>query len=88
MNYCDESEVGQSIKDLSHVVGIKQTLRSLEQGKAKTVYLAEDCEPRLLLKVAELARELNVELVMIETMSELGRMAGLKIESAAAAVLK
>ena len=72
----------------SRVCGLKQTVRSIENGKAKLVYIARDAEGRLISKVKDLAKSYNVKIQMIDTMSELGKMAGLKVEASTVAILK
>ena len=68
-------------------VGAKQTLKALESGKASVVYLARDAEARITGPVARKAGDLGVELIYVETMRELGRLCGIEVGAASAAII-
>lgn len=70
------------------IVGTKQTLKALEKGEAIMVILARDAEERISAPVAALAGEKEVEVCSIETMSTLGKICGVKVKAAAAAILE
>ena len=70
------------------VVGTKQTLKFLEQDKVEAVFLAEDAEARVLSPLIKLCKEKNVSCNYAGSMAELGRIAGIKVGSAAVAILK
>jgi len=69
------------------VVGAKQTRRALEAGKALTVFLAADADPRVTGPIAELCAEKGVDVVGECSMKELGRACGIAVGSAVAAVV-
>jgi len=69
-------------------VGAKQTLRALHSGNAKVVYVAGDADQRVVRPVETLARsESGTEVVIIESMSRLGRLCGIEVGAACAAIL-
>lgn len=70
------------------VVGTKQTLKALEKGEAVMVLLAEDAEAKVSVPVASLAEAKGVEVRYISTMSDLGRICGIRVKAAAAAILE
>lgn len=70
------------------VVGTKQTLKALEKGKAVMVLLAGDAEEKVSAPVAALAGSRDVKVHYIETMSELGKICGIKVKAAAAAIIE
>ena len=70
------------------VVGTKQTLKALEKGEAVLVLLAEDADAKISAPVAELAAAKGVKVSYIGTMSELGKMCGIKVKAAAAAIIE
>ena len=76
------------IASTNKVVGLKQTVRSIENGKAKLVYIASDADRRLIVKLKDLANMHQVKYHMVDSMLELGKMAGLKIEASACCILK
>lgn len=76
------------LRDAGHrVVGAKQTLRAAETGRAQMVFVARDADQRVVAPVVEGARRRGVEVVVVETMIELGRMCGIEVGAAAAAIV-
>lgn len=68
-------------------VGMKQTLKAIESGEAKAVYLALDADEHVLgpLKAALETRETPT--YEVESMKLLGRACGIEVGAAAAALL-
>lgn len=69
------------------VVGAKQVKRALESGRAVTVFLASDADPRITEPVAALCAEMGKEAVAVPSMKELGKACGIAVGSAVAAVV-
>ncbi|MBE3576796.1 MAG: ribosomal L7Ae/L30e/S12e/Gadd45 family protein [Limnochordales bacterium] len=69
------------------VVGAKQTLRAVERGEAQTVYIARDADERVVRPIREACERAGVPVVEAESMEELGRICGIAVGAAAAAVL-
>ena len=72
----------------SKVTGLKQTRRAILDGRADSVYIAEDAEMRLRLELSQLCHEHNVPVFNAGSMRELGHACGIKIGASSAAVLK
>ncbi|MCH3965667.1 MAG: ribosomal L7Ae/L30e/S12e/Gadd45 family protein [Clostridium sp.] len=70
------------------VVGIKQTVKAIKNDEAKTVYIAKDANESLMKPVEILAKDNSLEVVYIDTMKELGRLCGINVGAATAALLK
>lgn len=70
------------------VVGAKQTKRALTGGKAVTVYLAEDADPRVTEDIRELSRTCGVPVVDVPAMKELGQACGIAVGAAVAALVR
>ncbi len=70
------------------VVGAKQVKRAIELGAAGKVYLAEDADPRVTQPVAALSRERGIPLQTVPSMKELGRVCGIAVGAAVAALMK
>lgn len=66
-------------------VGIKQVLKAVKDGEATRVYIGEDAEQHVVAELIETCEESQIEIIKIETMAELGRMAGIDIGASAAA---
>ena len=69
------------------IVGTKQTLKQLEQGSVKTVFVAKDADDRVTGQVIELAKAKNVTVEFIETMKELGKKCNVEVKTAVAAII-
>jgi len=70
------------------VVGVKQTVKAIKNGIVKIVYIAKDADNKLLQSVKVLVDENSLELVYINTMKELGKLCGIDVGAATAAILK
>lgn len=68
-------------------VGTKQTLKAVETGRAVVIYLAQDADPKVIGQVAAKALESRVEVVQVASMKDLGKICGIEVGAAAAAVL-
>ncbi len=77
-------EIGNSKK----VVGSKQVKKAVIKGIAGKVLLAGDAEPRIIEPLQDICQRHGVEIVMIETMQELGCACDIEVGSAAVALLK
>ena len=71
----------------SRVIGVKQTVRALERGVVLAVYVARDAEERVVRELKALARAKGIPVTPVESMDELGKVCGIDVGAAAAAVL-
>lgn len=67
-------------------VGTKQTLKAVSKGNAKVVFVAGDAEEHIIRGLIKACAENGVEVVRVETMTELGEACGIEIGAAAAAI--
>lgn len=70
------------------VVGTKQTIKALEKEEALSVYLARDADEKVLRPVVSLCEIKGIEPNYVDTMFELGKACGIKVQAAAAAILE
>ena len=75
------------LKTQRKVVGMKQLRKALKNGQILRVFLAQDADPRLTDPLAEECTQLNVELIEVPTMKELGTACGIAVGAAAAGIL-
>lgn len=78
------SQLSQAAK----VVGVKQSKKAIRDGNAQTVFVADDAEQRVIRPIRELCSEMQVELVEVPTMVELGDAAGIDVGAAVVTILK
>ena len=69
-------------------VGTKAVLRALASKESARVYVASDIDTFLYQKVTRACAEAAVPVIKVESNKELGKVCGLQIGCAAAAVLK
>lgn len=70
------------------VVGVKQTIKAIKARTVKTVYIAKDADDKFIQPVRLLVEEESLELVYVDSMKELGKLCGIDVGAATAAVLK
>jgi large subunit ribosomal protein L7A len=70
------------------VIGTKQTVRALKEGKALEVIIAEDADPSIVDKVMEAANEANVPVTKVDSMKKLGKACKIQVGAAAVAILR
>lgn len=75
------------LKTGAKVVGVKQTKRALGDGKAVSVFVAEDADPRVIEPVEVMCAERGVPVIRVSRMKELGAACGIAVGSAVAALL-
>ncbi len=75
------------LKTQRKVVGVKQLRKSLRDGQIARAYVAENADPRLTDPLTEECARLGVELILVPTMTELGRACGISVGAAAAGLL-
>lgn len=68
------------------IVGTKETLKALEDGRAKAVFVARDADQTVIRPVLDLASQGEVEVVFVEFMSDLGKACGIEVGAASAAI--
>ena len=69
------------------VVGIKQLRKAVSAGKVKKVFLAADADPFLTDPLRKMCEEMNIAIVDVPTMAELGRACGISVSASAAGLL-
>ncbi|MEW5783696.1 MAG: ribosomal L7Ae/L30e/S12e/Gadd45 family protein [Bacillota bacterium] len=79
----------EQLKDARQkVVGTKQTLKALEKGEALAVFIAGDADPKVSGPVIALCETRGVALHYVDSMLELGKLCGIKVKAATAAILE
>lgn len=69
-------------------VGVKQTLKAVQAGTARVVYIASYAEERVLRPLLAELEKGHWETVKVESMKQLGRMCGIDVGASAAAILE
>lgn len=77
----------EDLKSDKKVVGVKQCQKALENGRVKTVFIADDADPKVVRGLIELSREKSVEIVAVESMKQLGKACAIEVGAAVACIL-
>ncbi len=79
----------ESLKNSENrIVGTKAVLRAMKAGKLQKAYVANDVDTYLFQQVVRTAEELQVPVVRVATMKELGEACGMRIAAASAGIPK
>ncbi|MCC5428948.1 ribosomal L7Ae/L30e/S12e/Gadd45 family protein [Clostridium botulinum] len=70
------------------VVGVKQTVKALKNNTVKALYVSKDADESLIKPLIELAEENSIDIIKVDTMKKLGRLCGIDVSAATAALLK
>jgi len=70
------------------VVGAKQTLRAVEDGRVQVVFVAQDADGHVVEPIIEACRRRGIEVVYVDSVAALGRYCKIDVGAAAAALVK
>ncbi|GAB6273431.1 MAG: ribosomal L7Ae/L30e/S12e/Gadd45 family protein [Peptococcaceae bacterium] len=69
-------------------VGTKQTLKAVQQGMAKVVYIAQDAQSHVINPIIQACSLKNIPVIKVNEMLELGKTCGIEVGCAAASVVE
>ena len=69
------------------VVGAKQLKKAVKAGRARCVFLAENADPAVTGPLEALCAANRIQTTWVPSMAELGRVCGIEVGAAAAAVV-
>ena len=70
------------------VVGTKQVLRALDEGRIARAYVAQDADLLLTKRVVDRCYDMDIPCTQVKSMEKLGRACGIDVKAAAAGLLK
>ena len=76
------------LKKKQKIIGLKQTVRAVEQNIAEKVYIAQDADERIVIQLKEMCRDKGVEVLSAESMKVLGRACGIDVGAAVVALVR
>ncbi len=77
----------EELKTSNKVVGIKQLRKALNSGEAKKVFVAEDADPALTEPLLSECKSLQVPVIFVPSMKQLGAACSISVDAAVAAIL-
>lgn len=79
----------EKVKQAKHIsIGLKQTLKAIELGKAQEVVVAKDADKKVTSKVIQYGMDRNVLITYVDSMKNLGKASGIDVNAATVAILK
>ncbi|SMO79773.1 ribosomal L7Ae/L30e/S12e/Gadd45 family protein [Melghirimyces algeriensis] len=69
------------------LIGAKQAKKAIQQGKATRIVIAKDAEEHITQSLIELCRNHGVAVSYVDSMQELGKVCGIDVGAATAAIL-
>jgi large subunit ribosomal protein L7A len=80
----------QAIKEAKNkIIGLKQTLRAIQQDKIQVVYIANDIEEHILRQVSEICQQKAVPLIPLNVnKKELGRHCQIEVGAAVVSLIQ
>lgn len=77
----------EALKGSNKAIGIKQTLKAVENKTARVVFIARDADAKVTGPLKDLCMSGNVEIVYADTMKQLGKACGIEVGASAVCIL-
>ncbi len=68
------------------IIGTKQTLKAIRDGEVAEVVIAADVDQNITNKVSQLAHEMNVPCIRVDSKEQLGKACGIDVGTATVAI--
>jgi large subunit ribosomal protein L7A len=76
------------IENAGKAIGVKQTIKAVQKGLCKCVYIARDADRTIIKDLEELCGGMGVPLKYADSMKQLGKACGIEVGASAAGILK
>lgn len=77
----------EALRNSSKAIGIKQTLKAVENNTAKVVFIAKDADEKVTAPLKDLCTRNSIEIVYADTMKQLGKACGIEVGASAVCIL-
>jgi large subunit ribosomal protein L7A len=78
----------ESLKNSKKTIGLRQSLKAVEEGSVKVAFIARDAEEKVIRSIKELCERSSIEIIYVESMKQLGKACGIEVGAAVACLLK
>jgi large subunit ribosomal protein L7A len=68
------------------IIGTKQTVRALKEGKVTELVIADDADLNLTAQLVEKANDAKIPVLHVDSMKKLGKACGIDVGAAAVAI--
>ncbi len=69
-------------------MGLKQSLKALQNGEAKTVIIAKDADESIIEEVKLICDNNNIEVIYVDEMKKLGKACNIDVGASVVCILK
>lgn len=79
----------EKVKQAKHLsIGLKQTLKAIEQNKVQEIFVAKDADKKLTSKIIKCGNEKKIAIIYVDSMKQLGKACGIDVGASTVAVLE
>ena len=78
----------ERLKKKPHVVGLKQTKKAIESGRAEIVFIARDADLHVVFPLEKSCEENALTVVYVNNMKELAKACHVDVPTAVATIVK
>jgi large subunit ribosomal protein L7A len=84
------TQMMQTIKEARNkIIGLKQTLRAIQQDKIHVVYIANDIDEPIARQIIEICRQKEIRLIPSDlNQKEMGRLCQIEVGAAVVSLVK
>lgn len=68
------------------IIGTKQTIKAMKNGDVQEVFIATDADAHVTDKVTEVAKQLNIPSVEVDSKKKLGKACGIEVDASTVAI--
>ena len=72
----------------SIIIGTNQTVKALKEGRVQKLIIASDAEPKVTALVVDVAQELHVPILYVDSMKKLGKACGIQVGASTVAIIR
>ena len=78
----------ERLKNADKVVGTRRLLRAILAGEIEEAYVARDADLFIYRQVRDACNKMNVRMVEVDSMKQLGEACGVEVKTASAGIRK
>ncbi len=76
------------LKNSKKAVGLKQSLKALQNSEVKTVIIAKDADERIIEEVKDVCDKNEIEVIYVDEMKKLGKACNIDVGASVVCILK
>ncbi|MFO8059725.1 MAG: ribosomal L7Ae/L30e/S12e/Gadd45 family protein [Bacillota bacterium] len=80
--------LGELQRASEKAVGTRETRKALDEDRVVKVFIARDAEEYVVRPVIDVSQQRGLDIVYVDSMSELGKACGISVGAASAGILR